>query len=56
MANIICYSDGTCADNVMIMKDGRFQYYKAGAQGLAINEEFVYDGQVLHADANGYVY
>ena len=52
----LLFPDGTCADNVMIMKDGRFQYYKAGAQGLAINEEFIYNGQVLHADVNGYVY
>lgn len=48
--------DGVCFDNKMIMKDGRWQYYKAGAQGLAVNEVFEYNGSTYRADANGFLY
>lgn len=48
--------DGVCFDNKMVMKDGRWQYYKSGAQGLAINEVFQYNGGTYRADANGFIY
>ena len=48
--------DGTVLDNQFVMKDGRWQYYKSGAQGLAVNEAFTYNGQTFRADAQGYLY
>lgn len=48
--------DGTVLVNQFVMKDGRWQYYKSGAQGLAVNETFVYNGQTFRADAQGYLY
>lgn len=48
--------DGTCLDNTWSVENGQWKYYKAGAQGMAIGEQFVADGIMYNADANGYVH
>lgn len=48
--------DGVCIDNKMVMKDGRWQYYKPGCQGLAVNENFTYNGGTYKTDGSGYIY
>lgn len=47
--------DGTCVDGKWFVENGRWKYYKAGAAGLAKNEQFVVDGIQYNADASGYV-
>lgn len=47
---------GVCLSDVMVYKDNRWTYCKPGSMGIAVNEQFTYNGETFRADANGYIY